>query len=228
MSSVVRMWIAGLLLGVGVPASAAAQTRTDQRVWFVVTAQRRPRAGSPWQMTIEGIARSRDGLGTRDVLAIRPSLFRRLSPRSTIGGGYLYARQFAASGTVVEHRVYGQFATSTPLSGGTWAFRTRVEARFIDGNGGEVTRLRQQVRFSHPWRAGSRVALTGYEEIFVHANGGARNPRGVDQNRVFAGVSVPMPGSARLEIGYLNDFAPGHGRVNAMHHVLSTALALPF
>ncbi|MEZ5319858.1 MAG: DUF2490 domain-containing protein [Vicinamibacterales bacterium] len=226
-ASKLGVWVAGAILLAGGAAKASAQTISDHRAWLVVTAQPRPRPGSPWFTTVEGIVRSRDGLGTLDVLAVRPSLFRRISPRTTVGGGYLYARQFAPAGDVVEHRVYGQFAATAPAPGGTWAFRSRVEARFIDGNDGSVTRLRQQVRFTHPWRAGSRVALTGYEEIFVHADAGARTRRGVDQNRVFAGVSVPV-GTTRLEVGYLHHFIPGHGGRSRVNHVLSVALGIPF
>lgn len=220
--------VATLLIG-ALPAVAAGQTATDQRAWLVATAQHRLSPTSPWQATFEAILRSRDGVSAVDNFAVRPSLFHRLSERSTVGGGYLYARSFPATGGAVgEHRVYAQYLASAPVGGGTMAFRTRVEARFIEGNNGEVTRLRQQVRFTHPWRGQSGVALTGYEELLVHANGAARTPRGVDQNRVFAGVSVPVSQAARLEAGYLNDFIPGHGGPNKMYHVLALTLGVEF
>lgn len=224
----VRACVLGVSLVLALPAVVAGQTVSDHRAWFDVSAQRLPRAGSRWQAGLEAIARRRDGLRTRDVFGVRASLLRRLSARSTLGGGYLYARLFAAPGVVVvEHRVYAQFATSLATAAGTVGLRTRAEARFIDGNGGEVTRLRQQVRFTHPWRPGSRVALTGYEELLVHVNGGARSPRGVDQNRLFGGVSLALT-AGRLEVGYVHDILPGHGHATKVRHVLSMVVVVPF
>ncbi len=223
----VRICVLGAVLALALPAAAIGQTVTDARGWFGVIAQHRPRARSAWETAFEGIAHSRDGLRTRDVFGTRITLLRRLSARTALGGGYLYDRGFAASGVVVEHRVFGQFNTAVPAAGGTWAFRTRVEARFIEGNGGEVTRLRQQVGFTRPWRTSSRLALTASDELLVHANGGVRGPRGIDQNRLFGGVSIAVSG-ARLQVGYLNDLVPGHGRARRVSHILSTTLIIPF
>lgn len=217
-----------VLLGLGLPAAAAAQTVNDARAWFDVIAQQRPQPETRWVSVFEGIAHSRDMVRTRDLFGTRATLLRRLSARTTLGGGYLYSRAFAASGgVVVEHRVFGQFVTSAAAPDGLWTFRTRVEARFIDGNGGEVTRLRQMLRYTHPWRPRSRLAVTGYEELLVHANGAVHNPRGVDQNRLFAGVSIPVT-SAQLEVGYLNDLVPGHGHALRVSHILSAVFAVPF
>ncbi len=223
----VRVCVLGAVLALALPADVIGQTVTDARGWFGVIAQHRPRARSAWETAFEGIAHSRDGLRARDVFGTRVTLLRRLSARTALGGGYLYDRAFAASGVVVEHRVFGQFTTAVPAAGGTWAFRTRVEARFIDGNGGEVTRLRQQVGFTRPWRTSSRLAVTASDELLVHANGSVRGPRGVDQNRVFAGVSVAVSGG-RLQVGYLNDLVPGHGRPRRVSHILSTTLTILF
>jgi Protein of unknown function (DUF2490) len=229
MSCRVRWCVSVFCLFCSLPAGAAGQTLTDHRVWVVVTAQARPKPTSPWQWSIEAVLRSRDGIRTFDVFALRPIVIYRLTPHSTVGGGYLQARSFPASGgTTVEHRVFGQYAWNRPAAGGTLAMRTRVEARFIEGNGGEVTRVRQQVRFSHPWRRDSKVSIIGYDELFVHVNGTTRTRRGIDQNRAFAGIGVPVTPRARLEVGYLNQFSPGHGGRDKRNHVLLASLVVQF
>lgn len=113
-------------------------------------------------------------------------------------------------------------------SAGTLTLRTRVEFRMVEGNDHTVTRLRQQMRFSHPFSKGSRVALVGYDELFLHLNASAKNVKGVDQNRVFVGFSDTVNSAARFEIGYLNQYAPGHGGSAKMNHVLSGLLVLSF
>jgi hypothetical protein len=229
-----RSWLLAMtliapLLVVGPASTAAGQTVTNEQAWFVFVAQERPRSNSPWQWSGDVVFRTRDGVRTFDVFAFRPTVLYRLTSRSMIGGGYLQARSYPSSGnTVVEQRVFGQYNWSRPARGGTLALRTRVEARFIDGNGGGVTRLRQQVKFSHPVRPHARVSLVGYEELLVHANGATRTARGVDQNRVFGGVGLPLTTASRLEVGYLLHFAPGHGKPNRLNHVLSASLSVQF
>jgi hypothetical protein len=53
--------------------------------------------------------------------------------------------------------------------------------------------------------------------------------RGVEQNRAFAGISHAITPTTRLEIGYLNQYYPGHrGANDRMNHVLATSLGMAF
>ncbi len=218
----------GLLAGA---SHASAQTVTDHRVWFVMPMTGRiGSASSPWRWTFETILRSREGVDDLDSFTVRPIITFDLTPRTSVGGGYMRATAFLASGgSITENRVFGQFAWSSPLSGGTIALRTRMEGRFVEGNSGPAARLRQQVRFSRPIRSSSRVALVGYDEILIHLNSTTRAASGIEQNRAFVGVSGAITSAVRVEVGYLNQFFPGHrGTADRMNHVLMTTMGIAF
>ena len=212
-------------------ADLQAQTVTDERVWFSLPVQGHIGSDdSPWRWSMELILRSRDGLDDLDTATVRPSLLYNFSSRASVGGGYANSTLLPAVGqNITEHRIFGQFTWNQPGAFGTLSFRTRLEDRFIETNDGPIGRLRQQVRFSHPIHKGGRLAIVGVEEILVHLNDTSRLARGVEQNRLFAGISHALTPSSRIEIGYLNQYYPGHRGVNSrMNHVLSTSLGMSF
>jgi hypothetical protein len=218
-----------LLLLPGTAAPAAAQTITDGRAWLTVTVQGRPGPESPWRWSLDAIARSREGVGELDVTTVRPMLIYAASTRTSVGGGYALVSSYRTSGGVAtEHRVFGLIGWTAPAAGGTLSMRVRFEDRMIESNSGMVWRLRPQARFSHPIRPGSRVALVGSDELSVHLNTTTRYPRGIDQNRGFAGLSTAWSPHLRTEIGYLNQFLPGHGAASRMNHIVSTTITAAF
>ena len=213
------------------PASIAhAQTVTDERVWFTLSLQEAGSPDSPWRWSVETVFRSRDGVSALDTFLLRPVVIYALNAHSSIGAGYGLAPFFPVSGgTTMEQRVFGQYLWSGGAAGGTLTLRSRMESRFIDGNSGALGRFRQQVRFSHAVRQGSRAALVAYDELSIHVNNTTRSPRGVDQNRAFGGVSLTATRSTRVEAGYMNQFFPGHrGAPDRMNHILSGTLVVSF
>ena len=208
-----------------------AQTVTDERVWFSLPVQGHIGSDdSPWRWSMELILRSRDGLDDLDTATVRPSLLYNFSSRASVGGGYANSTLLPATGqNITEHRIFGQFTWNQPGAFGTLSLRTRLEDRFIETNDGQIGRLRQQVRFSHPIHKGGRLAIVGAEEILFHLNDTSRLAKGVEQNRLFAGISHALTPSMRIEIGYLNQYYPGHRGANArMNHVLSTSMGMAF
>ena len=226
-----RAWIAGALLALLMcPAAAAAQTVTDERLWFVLTLQEQGSDATPWRWSGDMIVRGRDGASDLDTFSVRGTLIYAFNRHSSVGGGYTLAATYPVSGgTTIEHRWFGQYVVSGRPGGTSLSYRARLEARFIEGNSGEVTRLRNQIRASRPIRSGSRLSLVASDELFVHLNDTTRNARGVDQNRAFAGLGVAVGSGGRVEVGYLNQFSPGHrGAADRMNHILSTALVWGF
>jgi len=208
-----------------------AQTVTDERVWFSLPVQGHIGSDdSPWRWSMELILRSRDGLDDLDTATVRPSLIYNFSPRASVGGGYANTTARPAVGpNLTEHRVFGQFTWNQPGAFGTLSLRTRLEDRFIETNDGPIGRLRQQVRFSRPVHKGGRLAIVGADEILFHLNDTSRLAKGVEQNRAFAGISHALTPSMRIDIGYLNQYYPGHRGVNSrMFHILSTTLGMSF
>ena len=214
----------------GFARDAAAQTVTDERVWFTLTLQQRPRPESHWRLATDVVFRSRDGLSALDLMNIRPTILYAIGSHSTVGGGYAFVPSFPATGaTSIEHRWFGQYGWTGAAAGGTFSYRVRLEARFIEGNSGELTRLRQQLRFTHAVRPESRLSVSVFDEFFFHLNDTTRSPKGFDHNRLFGGLSFTWNSTARLDAGYLNSYTPGHrGAADRMYHVLSSTLVVSF
>lgn len=222
--------LAALLCVCGVATVAHAQTITDERVWFVLNAQGRMAPQSPWHWSGETVLRSRDGVQTFDLLAFRPTILKDLSKRSAVGGGYLWSGTYPDGGGVsVEHRAFEQYSFSGAHGAAAIGLRTRLEQRWLEGNDRLAWRLRQQLRIAHPLHAGSQTSLVASDELFLHLNDSAHARRGVDQNRIFGGVSQAFGHGMRFEIGYLNHLSPGHaGSHTKMNHVLSASLTIAF
>lgn len=228
-SMIRRAALCCLLLGLLCPATpASAQMVLDGRVWLTIAFQGRVTQESPWRWSFDAIARSREGVDDLDVTTFRPMLTY-TSARVSVGGGYTIVSTYRTSGGVAtEHRPFGLLGWAAPTAGGTLSLRVRFEDRIIESNSGMLWRIRPQARFSHPLRPGSRLALVCSDELSVHLNTTTRSPRGIDQNRGFAGVSTTWSPHLRTEIGYLNQFLPGHGAANRMNHIVSTTLTAAF
>ena len=214
----------------GAQAQVASQDLlTDERVWFTLAFQSRADAPGHWRWSFENIARSRDGVSTLDNAAIRPLLNYVINKHSTVGGGYAYVVYWpAGKAEYAEHRAFEQYIFTSKIPTGSFTLRERLEQRFVEQNDGTAWRLRQQFRYNHPLKAGGPVALVGYDELFVHFNETKLFKQGVEQNRIFGGISDTINKTLRFEVGYLNQYAPGHGSAAKMNHILSTNLAIGF
>lgn len=88
-------------------------------------------------------------------------------------------------------------------------------------------RVRQQTRVLYPMWKNARLASILWDELFVNLNSTVRSQRGLDQNRMFAGVGISVNPRARIEIGYMNQFMHGATR-DRMNHILSGVVSLSF
>lgn len=210
-----------------VPASA--QTVTDGRAWTGLSLQERPDTPSPWRWAVDSLLRTRDGVAEVDVVGVRGTLGHDLTSRSSLWAGYAVASSFPTSGgTTIEHRIFQQYLWNGRAAGGAVTLRTRLEQRRIEGNSGVLWRFRQQVRYSRPVRQGSRFALVGSEEIFLHGNETSKYDRGLDQNRAFAGFGRTVSASVRVEAGYLNQFSHSRSGPDRLNHILSVGASVTY
>ena len=222
------MLVACCLLGATHRAEAQT-TVTDERVWFTLMFQSRADAPGHWRWSLENIVRSRDGFSTVDNAGFRPILNYAIDKHSTVGGGYAYIEYWPAPTPAFhEQRSFEQYIFTSKVPGGNFTLRERLEQRYIEHNDGTAWRLRQQFRYSHPLKG--PISLVGYDELFVHLAKTRATPQGVEQNRIFGGISDTINKAWKFEVGYLNQYAPSHGGGAAprMNHVLSGNLAIAF
>jgi hypothetical protein len=216
------------VLGASAVSPASAQIVTDGRVWASISLQERSNTSSAWRWGADAFVRTRDGVGGVDSSAGRFMIGYDVTSRSSLWAGYNAGGVFPSSGGVtVEQRVFQQHVWTAPAGSGGVSLRLRLEQRFIEGNSGAAWRLREQVRFSRPIAGGGRFALVVWDEIFLHLNETSRLDRGLDQNRVFAGLSRAVAG-VRLEVGYLNQFSHSRAGPNRVNHVLSSGASMTF
>lgn len=104
---------------------------------------------------------------------------------------------------VQERRIYQQIGVGHVIKNRLQVFhRFRNEQRLIQTRNGTANRMRYMLRLAYPLR-NTRWYLVGYDELFVNLNSLKGGPnRGIDQNRLFAGVGRQINKRLRTEIGY--------------------------
>lgn len=207
-------------------ASAHAETRHDEQVWFQTVAQG-PVVGD---IVYFAELQPRFGNGASELaqILIRPAIGVRVSDKVTLYQGYANVRTRPAPGVeTIEQRSFQQVNWSLGKPGGVaLSSRTRIEQRWLSNGDDMGWRVRQMVRAAVPVKQGGKVALLGWVEGFAALNDtdwGAR--AGLDRLRSFAGLELPLSGKSTVELGYLNQFVKGAAR-DQMDHVIAVNLML--
>ena len=207
-------------------APVSAQTVVDERLWLAPSIQERQGTDSPWRWALETQQRTRDGVNELDVLTVRPMIGYDLTSRSSVWAGYSATATFLpAGGARMEHRITEQYTFTARPWGGTLSTRFRLEQRFLEGDSELAWRARDILRYSRPFSSGSRTSWVVADELFVHLKSTTLTTSGLDQNRVFLGLSRSTKAGHRLEGGYLNQFTNGHRLPNRRNHIFQLVLS---
>ncbi len=131
-----------------------------------------------------------------------------------------------------ENRAYEEIGWhSLAHEWGTFTVRTRLEQRVndnLDANNTGV-RLRQLVQWSHPLPVFPEVNLILNDEVMWYLNSSSFRNDGFSENRVFAGVDLPVIDKIRFTVGYMNQFVrKGTSRDNLVNHILFTNIGFHF
>jgi len=226
----------GVVLSIGLALGAAgvghAEPVSDAGLWSLFAAQGDFAAGvgDPWRArwAFDGQARFLEDANGFNQSLFRPSLGVDVAESAAVWLGYAWIRtEPSVGGSIDEHRIFQQLTWTQSIRTVSVYSRTRLEQRFIEGNDDVAWRFREFVKIGVPIGIDERFRLVAYDEVFIHANdANAATRSGFDQNRLFAGIGIPIGGysGATLEIGYLNQFvrrSRGEDRVN---HILSVNL----
>ncbi len=209
--------------------SVHADTEEDGRFWLNINAKGSlPIEGLNWYAEVQ--PRWRDEGANFDQLIIRPALFYKLSPKSSVWLGYANVTSHpAGKKNTNEDRLWQQFSYSfDPIADIAITSRTRFEQRWLDTGDDVGYRLRQMIKLSKPILSVPNLSWVVSDEYYLNTNStdwGARS--GFDQNRLFLGGAYKINSHAKIEAGYLNQYVNGR-TVDRMNHVLSTTLELTF
>jgi hypothetical protein len=202
-------------------ATPAAAQQTDEQLWLQATGS--VTIGAREKATLESIARFSDRVG-----GLSHTELGALFTRTTRGGielsiGYRHVEDWNAAGGLPNEERLRQMIL-VPLGSG-FAGRLRFEQRF-NSSGGEVGfRLRPRLGYDTPLGTHG-LHLFATSEHFYNFNTtawGAR--RGYERMRNAVGISIPLGGRLRGEVGYLNQYRFGRGGArDQMDHVATFTL----
>lgn len=208
---------------------ANAETEEDGRFWLNINAKGSlPIEGLGWYAELQ--PRWREEGKDFDQLLIHSALFYKPSAKSSVWLGYANVNShLTGKSNINEDRLWQQFAYNfDPIADIAITSRTRFEQRWLS-NGDDVGyRLRQVLRLSKPIVSVPNLSWVVSNEYFINTNDtdwGARS--GFDQNRLFLGGAYKMKPTAKLYIGYLNQYV-NRTNIDRLNHVLSTTLELDF
>lgn len=211
--------LAAALLILAMPASAQ---QTDEQLWLQANGS--VTVGAREKVTLESIVRfgnRADGLSHAELGGV--------FTHTTRGGvelsfGYRHVEDWN-QGVRLPHEERLRQMVLVPLGSG-FTGRLRFEQRF-NSSGDEIGfRLRPRLGFETPLGHGLKLFAT--QEHFLNLNTTAWGQRGgYERMRNATGVSIPLGGQLRGDVGYLNQFRFGRdGRRDQMDHVLTFTLSL--
>lgn len=219
-----RLFAAASLIAL--PATARAQTSSDEQVWVNLTAM-----GSISGKLVyfaEWQPRLGDGVSRLDQMLLRGAVGWKLSPTMTLYQGYAHVVVPIEGGRDVnEERSFQQLSwTLGKPWGGELSSRTRLEQRWRSDGSDMGWRLREMLRYEKPLKPGSNtVNALVYSEGFVALNDTDwRVKGGFDQVRTFLGAELGLKGASTMEIGYLNQIIDRRGGATRINHVASVTL----
>ncbi|HTU09681.1 MAG TPA: DUF2490 domain-containing protein [Allosphingosinicella sp.] len=202
-------------------ATPAAAQRQDEQLWFQVNGSFAISERN--RITLEGIGRFSDRAEGFSHAETGILFTHRTSGGVELSVGYRHVEDWDANGRLPNEERLRQMIL-VPLGSG-FNGRLRFEQRF-NSSGGEIGfRLRPRIGFETP--LGRDFKLFATQEHFVNFNSTAWGARaGYERMRNAIGVSIPLGGSLRGEIGYLNQYRFGRGGArDQMDHAATFTLS---
>lgn len=212
-----------------VASIAHAETEEDGRYWLSLYAQGAlPMTNTFWSMDLH--PRWREEGQQFDQLIIRPAVFYRFNPKTSVWLGYdTVINHPSGQSAFRENRLWQQFQYQfDAIEDITLVSRTRFEQRHREGSDDTGHRLRQMLRATTPSRLHANLYWLVFDEVFINMNDtewGVR--RGMDQNRLFLGIHWKFDQRMNMDVGYLNQWVNGR-TLDRENHVLSTTFRFNF
>jgi hypothetical protein len=203
-------------------AQAAQAQQTDHQLWLQTNGS--VEVGAREKVTLEGIGRFSDRAEGFSHAEFGVLFTHKTETGVELSLGYRHVEDWNRGQSLPNEERLRQMVL-VPLGSG-FSGRFRLEQRFNSSGGGVGVRLRPRLGFESPLGSGD-AKLFATQEHFVNFNDTGWGQRGgYERMRNAAGVSLPLGGKLRGEIGYLNQYRFGRdGRRDQMDHVASFTLS---
>jgi hypothetical protein len=194
--------------------------QTDEQLWLQTNGA--VELSDRDKVTVEAIARFSDrakGLSHAEAGLLYT---RKLSSGIELSFGYRHVEDWNRGIALPNDERLRQMIL-VPLGSG-FNTRLRFEQRFNSSGGGVGFRLRPRLGYEMP--LGSGLKLFATQEHFINFNTTAWGQRGgYERMRNALGVSIPLGGQLRGEVGYLNQYRFGRGGArDQMDHAMTFTL----
>ena len=207
----------------------SADTEEDGRFWLSIYNQGRLPAEN-WYWSVDLQPRWREEGHHFDTLILRPAVFYKATPKTSLWLGYDTINNHPASNaTFQENRLWEQWMHQfEPLSDVTFTLRSRFEQRDRENHSDVAHRFRQMVRATTASNLHPQLSWVIWDELFINLNENDWiNHKGIDQNRIFLGTNWKFSEFSNLEVGYLNQFINSK-TIDRENHILSTTIRFNF
>ena len=215
-------YIAAAIVSLLLPSHAMATVR-DTQAWsqlnVIVPLTDR------YRITLEQISRFSDlqsGLYQTEYGAL---LGYRIADGIELGVGYRRVGAHNGNAAADEDRIRQQVVVTS----GNIVVRLRVDERF-NPRGNEIGfRLRSQIRYNQPIGPKGLALFASHESFFLPNSTSWGQRHGFDRMRNAVGLVFPIGKAMKADVGYLNQYRPGHGNTHGeMDHAFNTQLTVNF
>lgn len=154
-----------------------------------------------YQYYLEIQPRFSNNISQTNMVLVRPAISYDLDGIHSLWLGYAWVPSYT-NGYRSEHRAWQQVQRETKDHPMTWIHRFRLEERFLPVNEFSL-RFRYMLRSLYALDRDEKWSVAFWDEIMLNLAGTPQ--QGVDQNRLFLGISRKWD-FLRTELGYLNQY----------------------
>ncbi len=190
-----------VVLALLAPSRALAQDTIDVHLWLQAVATLN--VSENWRLHLEDPPRQFQNVTEPFQIITRTGVGRRVTPRLTLWAGHAWVAKPPGPDVAHEQRFWQQASVTFPALGAwTPSVRLRNEQRWQGGWADSSHRLRMMNRFVRPLAEGSRWSIATFNELMLTFDETSRGPaQGIDQNRLFGGLSYRFSPQETLEFG---------------------------
>ncbi len=211
--------------------AATAELKQRGMLWMGADVNAPFKKKSQWSYDIFNQIRLTNSVRTLEQFIFRPSISYRINNHFSVSTGYDFIPTIPPNtlGFFIEQRTWPQLDIRNKINSFTdLATRTRFEFRFNSKHAGMGIRLRQSLGVTFLNTNKYNISFSVFDEIFLTLKKTQWiSDELINQNRIFAGLIIPMSKDVSLNTGYLNIYRP-RPNTSFMDHVFVVSFVLNF
>lgn len=164
-------------------------------------------------------------------LLLRPAVAYKLTSNVTLAAGYTFITNYSEYDKALEHNVWEDVILKNEVKTIKISHRFRFEQRFAQAFNSETyahsNRLRYRLTLKKVLfniKEDKPVSGTVFNEIWLNTGNGIQ-PKSINQNWFYAGLSLPVKPHITFSMGYLHVDLPQNNEDSTKHHILQLGVS---